>query len=31
MIRFVAGADDGGDDGCEGDFSKEVCGAVERE
>jgi hypothetical protein len=30
MIRFVDGADDGGDHGCEGDFSKEVCGAVER-
>ena len=30
MIRFVDGADDGGDHGGDGDFSKEVCGAVER-
>jgi len=30
QIRFVEGADDGGDHGCEGDFSKEGCGAVER-
>ena len=30
MIRFVDGADDGGDHRCEGDFSREVCGAVER-
>ena len=29
MIGFVDGADDGGDHGCEGDFGKEVCGAVE--
>jgi hypothetical protein len=30
MIRFIDGTDDGGDDGCEGDFGKEVCRAVER-
>jgi hypothetical protein len=30
MIRFVGGVDDGGNHGFEGDFGKEVCGAVER-
>jgi hypothetical protein len=27
MIRYIDRTGDGGDDGCEGDFSKEVCGA----
>jgi hypothetical protein len=30
VIRFVGSTDDGGNDGCEGDFGKEICRAIER-